>query len=269
MSLELPISWPGAIQEGPPRWQVGAQISTMAGLRDGPGPSGLGRLACFCVRRGARRWCDPLLLTSQHVFAAQGASPGNPVFAPNVSDVGSMLEIDPASLTPVAEVTGDGHDGVHWFAFPGEAPRDFHVDCATARLAAEQAEPQGDVAFRVGRAHPHDALSHRALPVRLLGVHTAPAGHVIDVGATVERADGTLCPGTIVIRSRVGRPPVATEGDSGALVVDRHDRAIGLLWGVHLTDPSLAYACHLLPALDRLGLVPSLRGALANPQEEA
>lgn len=268
MSLELSISWPGAIQEGPPRWQVGAQISNLAGLREGAGPSGLGRVACFAVRREARQWADPLLLTNQHVLAAHGATPGDPVFAPEVTPGVMTLELDPESLTPVA-IVGDGYDGVHRFAFPGESEQDFHVDCAVARLTDERAVPDGEVAFRVGRVHPHDALSHRSLPVRLLGVHAAPAGHVVDADATVERADGTMCPGTIVIRSRADRPPFATEGDSGALVVDRHDRAVGLLWGLHLNDSTLAFACHLMPALDRLGVVPSLRSALATPVEDS
>lgn len=268
MTLARPVSSPGAFPTRPPRWQVGAQISTLAGLREGAGPSGLGRVGCFCVRRESRQWADPLLLTNQHVLAAHGSEVGDSVFAPEVLPGVSPLELDPAGLAPVAEV-GEGWDGVHRFAFPGEPEQDFHVDCAVARLSDGSVMPDGEVAFRVGRVHPHDALPHRALPVRLLGVHAETAGHVVDVDAIVERADGTLCPGTIVIRSREGRALFATEGDSGALVVDRHDRGVGLLWGVHLTDPTLAFACHLAPALDRLGVVPSLRSALATLAEDS
>ena len=68
----------GTIPERPPRWQVGARISTLAGLREGAGPSGLGRVGCFVVRREARQWADPLLLTNQHVLAAHGATTGGP-----------------------------------------------------------------------------------------------------------------------------------------------------------------------------------------------
>jgi hypothetical protein len=120
--------------------------------------------------------------------------------------------------------------------------------------------------FRVGRVHPHDALPQRRLTVRLLGVHERAPGDVVATHALVERADGVLCSGTIAIRSRPGTP-FATEGDSGALVVDRHDRAVGLLWGVDLADPAMAYACHVLPALDRLDLVPSLRVGLRSRGE--
>jgi hypothetical protein len=258
----------GAIHDRPPRWEVGAPISTLAGLREGPGPSGLGRVACFGVRRGARRWADPVLLTSHHVLNAYGAGPGDAAFAPDVADEEELLEIDPASLAPVAEVTDGGLDGVHRFAFPGEAEAAYHLDCATARLVDTKVVPSGAAAFRVGRVHPHDALPQRRLSVRLLGVHARPAGEVVATDAVVERADGVLCPGTIAIRSRPGGPPFATEGDSGALVVDRRDRAIGLLWGVDLRDPATAYACHVLPVLDRLDLVPSLRFSVARPPAE-
>jgi hypothetical protein len=208
------------------------------------------------------------MLTSQHVLDAHGARPGDTVYCPELSYEAATARIDPASLYPIAVITGDGHDGAHRFAYPHEPESDFHIDCATARLVDEQALPVGEVGFRVGRAHPLDALPHHALPVRLLGVHETHAGRITDTDATVERYDGTLCLRTIVIHSLPDRPPFATDGDSGALVVDRRDRAVGLLWGVDLTDPTIAYACHLQPVLDRLGLVPSSRVAIAAPGED-
>lgn len=269
MLRACPLSWVGVAQERPSGRQLGTRISTLAGLCDGPGPVGLGRVACFAVRRGARRWSDPLLLTSGHVLSAHGALPGSPIFAPDLADGESMLQIDPVSLVPIAEVTGEGIDGVHRFALPGEPVADYHLDAATARLLDEGAMPTGDAVFHVGRVHPHDALPQRRLAVRLLGVHSRSAGEVIGVDATVELADGVSCPGSIVIRSRPGSMPFAMEGDSGALVVDRHHRAVGLLWGIDLTDSSIAYACHLYPVLDLLELVPSQRGGMTTVLEEA
>jgi hypothetical protein len=209
-----------------------------------------------------------MLLTSRHVLEAHGARAGDPVYAPDLTDIGDMFEIDPTALEPAAEVTGDGVDGTHRFTLPGRDEADYHLDAATARLRDADAKPSGAVALTVGSVHPHDALPYRRLPVRLLGVHATTQGEVVATDTTVERADGVLCPGTIVIRSRAGRAPFATEGDSGALVVDHRDRAIGMLWGADLVDPAVAYACHLLPVLDRLDLVPSLRAGLSNLGEE-
>lgn len=210
-----------------------------------------------------------MLLTSRHVLEAHGARAGAPVFAPDLTDTGDVLEIDPSSLAPAAEVTGDGVDGNHRCALPGRDEAAYHLDAVTARLLDDDAQPSGTVAFSVGSVHTHDALPHRRLAVRLLGVHDTAAGEVVDTDATVERSDGALCPGTIVIRTRPDRAPFATEGDSGALVVDHRDRAIGMLWGVDLVDPTMAYACHVLPVLDRLDLVPSLRAGLTTLGEEA
>ena len=147
---------------------VGAHITTLAGLSDGVGPSGLGRVGCFGVRRDVRRWSAPLLLTSQHVLAGFGTAAGDQVFAPTVTPGTDPLEIDGTALEPIARVA-EGYDGVHSFAFPGEPAADHHVDCAVAELTAHEAVPVGGVAFRVGRARPNDALPGRGLAVRLLG----------------------------------------------------------------------------------------------------
>lgn len=269
MTYTLTHSLTGTPPTGTPGWRVGTTVSTLAGLQGGTGPAGLGRVACFVVRRDARTWSEPLLLTSQHVLAAHGAGVGDPLFAPALTVYGEVLEIDPHSLTPAAVVTGEGVDGTHRSTQRGRDEADYHLDAGVARLLDERLAPSGAAAFTVGRAHPHDALPHRRLPVRLLGVHEGTAGEVVATDATVERGDGLLCPGSIVVRSRRGRAPFATEGDSGALVVDHHDRAIGMLWGVDLVDPTTAYACHLLPVLDRLNVVPSVRAGLTIPGEES
>jgi hypothetical protein len=77
----------------------------------------------------------------------------------------------------------------------------------------------------------------------------------------------------LVIRATPGADgairPFAEDGDSGALIIDaRRRRAIGLLWGVNLVDPREAYACHIHPVLDCLGLTP-YRFALTPPSRTA
>ncbi len=257
-----------AAREPPSLPQAGLSITALTGLRNGSGPLGLGRVACFAVRRGIRRWTDPVLLTSHHVLSAHGAGAGAAVHVVDPGPSNTSLRIDTDGSAPIAEVTGEGCDGIHRYAFDGEPACDYHLDAATATLTDTSAVPSGDEVFTVGRVHPHDAIPNRSLPVRLLGVHRSVAGRVVDTNATAERADGTRCPGTILIRTLPGRPPFATEGDSGALVVDNHDRAVGMLWGVHLNEPDLAFACHLLPVLDRLDLVPSQRFGVTTLREE-
>ena len=110
------------------------------------------------------------------------------------------------------------------------------------------------------RPHPADVRPGRGLPVRLLGVHDRPRGRIVDVAATVEQEDGTVCQNILVIEPLSDQPTFAAPGDSGALVVDVYDRAVGLLWAVDLGAPGRAFACHLLPVLDRLDVVLSRSG---------
>ena len=102
----------------------------------------------------------------------------------------------------------------------------------------------------VARLHPLDVAGRRAPRVRVLGGLTGVTeGRAVEAAATVE-AGGEPRFGNIVIRwddgSRGG------PGDSGALVVDERDRAVGLVWGRSDRDPELTYACHIHPVLDRL-----------------
>lgn len=248
---------------GSGRPQVGMRISTLAGIRDHSGPAGVGRTGCFAVRSGQRRWHQPLLVSNHHVLRAHGAEPGSAVYRMPSQELARPMRIEAAGLDPLGWVTGDGHDGVHRYAYPGEAELDYYVDCATARVSDEEARPAGPLAFAgVARVRDIDVLPARIATARLLGVHARASGRIVDVAATVEREDGSLCPNSIVIRSLPGRAPFASRGDSGALVTDRLGRAVGLLWGLDLADPAVAYACHLLPALDRLGVVVSPRASL-------
>jgi hypothetical protein len=48
----------------------------------------------------------------------------------------------------------------------------------------------------------------------------------------------------------------AEDGDSGALVVDDRNRAVGLLWGKSRRSRSEAFACHIQPVLECLNVTP-------------
>lgn len=241
---------------------VGARISSLGGLRSGRGPLGLGRLGGFAVARRARTWQNLMLLTNAHVLHAHETSAGDAVYSPRIVANGPRFEIDQSSLETLGRITNDGFEGHHRYQYRGDAPKDYFIDCGTATLSAERARPVGRrVISRVAMVAAEDTRPGRRLPVRLLGVHNESAGHLVDIAATVPHTDGRECYNTLVIESVPGKPPFAAEGDSGALVLDSFDRAIGLLWGIDLATPSRAFACHLPPVLDRLDLVVSRREA--------
>jgi hypothetical protein len=134
------------------------------------------------------------------------------------------------------------------------------VDCATARLlVAPVAQPVANgeapipVVRGVARMHPLDALGHRAPRVRKIGgASGVTTGRVVDVAAPVENSNGPQRQHNIVVRGTDGS--FVSPGDSGALVLNDRHQAIGLVWGRSDHDPTVAYACHIHPVLDRLGV---------------
>lgn len=248
---------------------VGAHITTLKGLRSGAGASGLGRIGAFAAASTARSWSGLFILSNAHVLNAFDTQQGDAVYQPVLTVDDNAVRFDGNQLHPIGELVDSGCDGPYRFAYPGEQAADYFIDCATARVELAETTPclsDSNIFTRVARAHPLDALPNRALKVRLAGVHDKPAGRVTSVNTSVLRSDGQICPNCIVIESLPGLPPFASEGDSGALLVDQFDRAIGLLWGVNLEQPSIAYACHIHPVLDRLRLTLSRQRAVVFPQ---
>ncbi len=235
---------------------VGARISSLRGMKPGGGPLGLGRLGAFAVSSTARTWQNLVLLSNAHVLRAHAARAGDAVYRPKIVANEPQVLLKRDSLQTLALLTSNSFDGHHSFAHGDSKATDFYIDCATATLADTQAQPSGPRGFgRVDLATPKDTRPGRRLPVRLFGIHDRSAGFLVDTAATVPHADGRMCRNSLIIETPPGCAPFASDGDSGALVVDSFDRAIGLLWGVDLTKPTRAFACHLLPVLDRLDLV--------------
>lgn len=114
---------------------------------------------------------------------------------------------------------------------------------------------------QVARVHAIDAFTGRELRVRKLGRGRDDIiGKVVDVMATVVLSGGQKRYNNIVIRpqTRAGchSECFANEGDSGALIVDELNRAVGLLWGKSLQNTTEAFACHIHPVLHCLHVTP-------------
>jgi len=254
----------------------GAAISNLKEVRKpGGGASGLGALGFLAARSGARDWSRLLLVSNHHVLFAHGAQPGDPVYQPRFDLVGDRFDLVGDRIAfeenpeAIATLASGGHEGNWRYAYPGEKEKEWFVDCAAAGLTDCGAVPdRGPVLFAsVARATAQDARAGQGLRVSKLGRDTAPCGRIVGVDVTVSLGDGSPRHNNIVIRALPGPDGAvrafAYEGDSGALVVDRLGRAVGLLWGVSLARPDEAYASHIHPVLDCLKLVP-YRRALAD-----
>jgi len=257
----------------------GAGISNLREVRrSGGGASGLGALGFLAARAGSRDWSRLLLVSNRHVLFAHDAVPGEAIFQPGHHIVGGRLMFD-ADPQPAATLEEGGFEGNWRYAYPGEPERSYFVDCAAAALidGPDVRAQRGRILFAsIVRANPLDALPGREIGVYKLGRDQGIAGRLAATDATVFLADGTQRYNNLVIRGLPGPDgtprPFASEGDSGALVLDRLHRAIGLVWGVNLDNPSEAYACHIHPVLHCLKLEPyryGLRGGSVDSEAEA
>jgi hypothetical protein len=200
-----------------------------------------------------------VLVSNRHVLLAHDASAGDPVYCPAVSvrDDGYAIRRD--SLEPIARILDEGAEDNHRFAYPGEPEDDYFVDCATARVLSERDVRDG-TARGTARVHPLDVLATRAPRVRKAGGVSGPAaGRIVDVAAPVDAGSARRL-NNILVRGDSGS--FLEPGDSGALLLNERDEAIGLLWGRGEEDADAAYACHIHPVLDRLD-VTMMTGALA------
>jgi len=243
----------------------GVTISNLRGLHyDKPvdrNTSGLGTLGFFALANG-RRERQVMLISNRHVLLAHGAHCGEPIYSPVFSQRGDVSVIRRDALEPVAEIADEGLEANHPFRYPGEAVAEYFVDCASARMLRQQklfaglrvsnGEPPKTIAVRgIARMHPLDAVGGRAPRVRKIGGVTGLTfGRVVDVAAPVECAGGPQRLQNLVIRGADG--PFVEPGDSGALLLNDRDQAIGLVWGRCDSDANIAYACHIHPVLDRL-----------------
>ncbi len=242
--------------------QPGITISNLRGMLPeqaaGPYQSGMGTLGFFALVNGIRRR-EVVLVSNRHVLLAHGAGNGSPIYAPVFSRRGETSLVHANTLDPIAEIKDEGAEQNHPFHYNGEPGEDYFVDCATARLLTAPASPidnnevPAPVVRGVARMHPLDALGHRAPRVRKFGgASGVTQGRVVDVAAPVENSSGPQRQHNIVIRGTDGS--FVSPGDSGALVLNEQDQAIGMVWGRSDHDPNIAYACHIHPVLDRLGV---------------
>lgn len=226
---------------------LGAPISTVRGELSGEAPIGLGTLGFHALRNG-RRKREVVLVSNRHVLIARGARRGDAVYRPLRRHDMWVIRRD-----PIGEIADEGAEANHAFGYPGEPRAEYFVDCAAASVAVA---PEAPVIRRVGRVHPLDVIGARRLRVRKLGGTTGvSAGEVLDAAATVDVAGGPRRRNNLVIHGLC-----VEAGDSGALIVNERDEAVALLWGRSGRDPSIAYACHIHPVLDRLGVTMLTRG---------
>jgi hypothetical protein len=257
--------------------QGGIQIE----IDQGESTTGQGTLGCIVRKRASSARENVYLLTNKHVLFSEHKGVGNTVYHPKKSDT---------ALGPVQW----GFYENALYPQEGNNQRPFFIDAAIARINLDTecccctctkdsttvAEAQvvdldigGDNTLRDVRSVIDDVniLNERVFKVgrttsKTKGIVTAVGAplvadpppdtpHGANVNATnlIEiRFDTTSTPNG---QNCEGNPNFTEQGDSGSLIVDEQQRAIGLHTHGHVNPQDhikYSYACHILPVLDYL-----------------
>ena len=201
-----------------------------------------GTLGCLARTRREGRL---VLVSSWHVLFGGGAQEGAPVW---------LLE-EPRGARRYERAADAWYGNIGTLRYGGQ---DFHVDCAIA-TCVHRSEPWPGAALRAAALPPTiarpDAVSPGDLVTKTGAATGTTAGVIIDVEfCSVAQTDGRSfkTPRQLLIRP-LEDGPFSREGDSGALVVNDRNEAVGLLWGA--TPRGEGVACHLAPALYGLDIV--------------
>ena len=236
------------------------------------GGSGIGALGFFAKLRGAPGGRSLVLVSNRHVLLAHGAQKGDLVYQPEFSLKNGQYHFRSDRLNPIAEILDEGFEGNYTYRYPDEPAREYFIDCATARLLAEHTTRTRSIPPPIGRqlkaqfreiarVHEYDVFAGRELRVYKLGrAEDGVIGRVVDVMAPAITRDKQRRDNNLVIRTATrpgsSEPGFASEGDSGALIVDELNRAVGLLWGRSTQNKTEAFASHIHPVLHRLNVTP-------------
>jgi hypothetical protein len=121
---------------------------------------------------------------------------------------------------------------------------EYYVDCAVGSVAAAT----NATAAEYDIARPGDRVINT-------GAATGTtAGVVADISysrSVIINGRKQPAPRQLLIRSADDRP-FAAEGDSGAIIVNSHNEAVGLLWGVNVRGDGIA--CHMHAVMRTLNI---------------
>lgn len=240
-------------EEKPVSIEAGARIVNSSGVP--------GTLGCLARTLHDGRF---VLLTTCHVLFGNGGQEDDEVRL--VAESNGSLSLIPVGRTLYGKAGTIPYAG-----------RDYYVDCAVASYLVAMQHRPGSISTTRQRHGTAEAVqtcrptapttgwspvptgvarAERSCLVTKTGVATATtSGVVIDIDYCDSVViDGRLrtAPGQILVRPAGDAPVFSAEGDSGALLLDSLDRAVGLLWGS--TSRGEGVACHIGPVLHAMNI---------------
>jgi len=250
---------------------------SLSGFRqDSSGNYDSGTLGFFATLNGVSGPENVVLVSNNHVLAANGGSVGSTVYQPEYREVSGVVNIvlDADKRHPIGKIHNLGREGNHSFAYPTEAAQDYFVDCATAKLdicISSWCNTNCGISYKNevrqlninGNSKIADIARVQQTDVNAAG----PSGYVVyKVGRRTSRTKGKiidtnvplLTGGERAIEILATEPDCdgilrfVEEGDSGSALINEQNQLIGLVFAKDNVDPTRAFACHIHPVLDLL-----------------
>jgi hypothetical protein len=204
-----------------------------AGIANGLGVPGT--LGCIAYTLDTRR---PVLLSTWHVLFGNGAKEGGAVW----------LRIESAGRHHFAAVGKALYGKLGTAHFDG---RDCHLDCAVSShdkilttVAPESRLPS------LASVSGYDSPRLGGLVTKRGNATGVTGGTIVDIdysGSVGVEGSSFSTPGQMLVRPLDEYAAFSAEGDSGALIVDEANNAVGLLWGSNVRGEGLA--CPIAPVL--------------------
>ena len=204
-----------------PGTRLGAKIANSQGV---PGTLG-------CVARGADD-SRTVLLSSWHVLFGNGGSGSDVIWLVDEADGARRYDgLGRALYGKIGTVRFDGED--------------YFVDCAVGSCV-----PSPETPHTLPRIARHDTARPGDRVTKVGAATGTTEGIVVDVSyCSATRIAWRSYPAQrqLLVRSVRDDTPFASNGDSGAILVNARNDAVGLLWGTNCRGE--AVACHIAPVL--------------------
>ena len=189
---------------------------------------------------------EPVLLSTWHVLFGRDAHEASAVW----------LESDNGHALSGIGKTLYGKIGTVQFS-----GQDYYLDCAIASLT----ETPTVLASQTQSTSPtlitqHDAAQVGDAVTKAGAATGVTHGTIADVDyseSVIPRGQGQPAPGQLLLKPLDQNKVFSAEGDSGAVVVDAANRAIGLLWGTNVRGEGVA--CPIAPVLYAMNITLGLR----------
>jgi hypothetical protein len=266
--------------------QGGIQITNAGPVTPSEDPPPPGTLGCVVRRRNNLGRDNVYVLSCHHVMQGDGRGPGDVIYHPNPPTAGPGS----VALGPIQEGGFIGHighppgakDPIQTFIDCAIARLDIDCKCwgsACTKDVIPHSEsiidlkqvtpPESDMTAPQNAANAiadvrncFNDLTFVNSSVIKVGNRTGKTnGKVVRVDGPVEMENPMGPPDSVVIRHNViqifvdesqGDSRFAAPGDSGSLVLDDKNRAVGLLFGADKQTGKFGIACHIVPVLDHL-----------------